>query len=148
MAGEVKELATESSAVSNKVAGMIEQIKTAVTQISADINDSTGMVDGGIFAVQDVNATLEDIRVGIEEVTYQAKEVAGLLGSATFNADVMLAAIENIAVVANNSVTSTQQMTLITQDQVANMNKINTDAALLENTAEDLHKLVTNFKLR
>ena len=147
VADEVKVLATQSSDVSSKVTTMIEQIQYEVNNIATIVKHSANMVEEGEVTVQNVGHTLEEILTATQDVNLHSKEMTSLIGSATFNADIMLATIEKISLIADESAISTHQMANATKDQVANVEKMEAHAQSLNGTAESLNQLVSQFHL-
>lgn len=147
VAGEVKNLATQSAEATVDVTQLIQQIQAELHNVTDTIHYSTGVVEEGVTLIKDVGNNLQEILTAANQVTAQSEEVSALLADSVINPEKLLATMRNISGAIQQSAKSTQHMASVTQAQTADIEKINENSQALSFTAQQLEALVTTFTL-
>lgn len=147
VAEEVRKLAEESAEASKEIGILIraiqEETKNAVSTIqlgSKEVMEGKEIINKLSKAFADINLAIQKTSMSIDEISASSK--LQLTGTKQVSD-----AIHNVAVIAEESSASIQQITSGTQQQTASMQELAASAQDLEQIAGELAEVVERFKM-
>jgi methyl-accepting chemotaxis protein len=147
VADEVKKLAGESAEATDKINYMIKQIQEKTSQAVTNMNSGVEKVEEGVTLVSSVESDLKELaeRTNVNKIDMQ--KIANEIIKLSKNSDEILKMMENIASITEEAAAATEEISSITQAQTMNLQRINESFQSLDNTAENLQKQVSTFKI-
>ena len=133
VADEVRNLATRTTNATKEIGGMIRAIQTETKQAIASMEEGVKGTERGIVEAAQMETSLNNILAQVNDVTMQVNQIA-------------TAAEEQTATTSEIS-SNMMQITEVVQQTSQGAHESATAAAQLNNNAEELQRLVHQFKL-
>lgn len=147
VAEEVRKLAEQSGGAAKEIADIILEIReetdNAVSAMEAGIQE----VENGTGLVNEAGAAFEEIVKSINHVTNKIQEVSISAEQMAAGAQEAVAAMQNIASISEETAASAEQVAAAAEEQTASIQEVAASASILARLADDLRKMVMNFKL-
>jgi methyl-accepting chemotaxis protein len=148
VADEVRKLAEESQGAAANIATLIEEIKRETDRAVSVVEDGSHLTESGARVVDDAREAFLGLGASVDEMNTRIEGInAGIEQVADFSRR-MEEDMAEVAVVAEQSSTSSQQVSATTQQTSASAQQIAVSARALSDTAAALEQLVGRFKLR
>jgi methyl-accepting chemotaxis protein len=160
VAEEVRKLAERCGDATKEIASLIASVSDSVEQAIQSMDESASEVATGTEQSDRAQAALTEILGSIQEVLDLATTAESLVTEMDANASRVEGSISNVASVSEESAAGAQELnataeemaasaeevTASVQQQTANIEQINNLAENLSGSAQDLKKLVAQFK--
>lgn len=147
VANEVRKLAGQSSAATEKIRAMIQDIQNETQGAVTAIQEGTYAVDEGLRQIQKTGDSFRTITKMVEEVSSQSQEVSAIVQEVSASSQNMVAMIEAVALISEQSAGNSQSTAAASEEQLASMEEITASATTLATMAEELQSLVAKFKV-
>ena len=147
VANEVRKLAGQSSAATEKIRAIIQDIQNETRDAVTAIQEGTQAVDEGMKRAQQTGNSFRTITKMIEEVSSQSQEVSAIVQEVSASSQNMVAMIEAVALISEQSAGNSQSTAAASEEQLASMEEITASATTLATMAEELQSLVAKFKV-
>jgi methyl-accepting chemotaxis protein len=147
VADEVRKLAVQSKTSADKITDMIRFVQEETFQAIEAVKSGNQLVDKGISASKEADEAFSSISCSIGEVVSKVNEVSAAVEELTAQSHTIVHTIENVKEIAEEGMFATQESSAATQEQVATMEEVTTSAHGLTKLADELHDVVSRFKL-
>lgn len=147
VATEVRKLAFNSEQSANQISELIQAVRRHVTEVTAEMEVAKEKVAGGIEAVNISGSSFAEITGTVELSAATLEKLSQATQEMTVNASVVVAHMEQIKTISEQSSDITDSVSAATQEQQASTQEIASSAAGLSNMAELLQQLVLRFKI-
>ncbi|MEI6289789.1 MAG: methyl-accepting chemotaxis protein [Chloroflexota bacterium] len=175
VADEVRKLAERSSLATKEIAGLIKGIQKTVSEAVVAMKESAGEVEAGVLLANSAGEVLNNILEAAESVYKQAEEAGGaaarvrtaageLVGAVdsvsavieentaateemAANSTELTKQIENIASVSEENSAAVEEVSASTEEVSAQVEEVSSSASSMKEMAENLLKIVSQFKL-
>ncbi|ADU32118.1 methyl-accepting chemotaxis protein [Evansella cellulosilytica] len=147
VADEVRKLAEQSAHSATQIRTLIEGIQSETNQIVLKMEENLSSVQSQMNVISKVGTSLKDIvsyTKGTEDMSNDTKEV---LANVLYNSQKVLASIEEISAIIEQSAASSEEVAASSEQQSATVEEITASAATLAKMAEELTEEVSKFKL-
>ena len=148
VAEEVRELAEESSEVTNKINSLIEDIQSETTATVNSMDTNIEEVEKQISIINDAGDSLNKMveasnktQRQIEEMKEFAEELDEIISTLNSSVDTVSDSVEN------NSASS-EEVSAIAEEQSATVEELSASADELEELAKNLNSLIAQFELK
>ncbi|WP_395940830.1 methyl-accepting chemotaxis protein [Bacillus sp. FJAT-22090] len=147
VADEVRKLAEQSQKAAKEVTGIVTSIQTEVTSIVKQNHAGVENVIKGVEVANETNASLEQIMQQTNDtISIIDKMVNQIEETLNFSQEVAASFVE-VTQIAENTASNTETSAAAAQQGSAAMEEINASAVELSNQADELRKVVNEFKL-
>ncbi|MGZ4107351.1 MAG: HAMP domain-containing methyl-accepting chemotaxis protein [Tumebacillaceae bacterium] len=147
VADEVRKLAEQSANSAQQIADLIHAIEEETSQTAESMAQASQEVATGMSVVQSAGESFELIMKSIADVADQIRDVSAASEEMSTSTVGTVRAIQSISEVAEETASGTQNISAATQEQLASMEEITSSANGLSNMAEELHDLVSKFRV-
>ncbi|RRJ64203.1 methyl-accepting chemotaxis protein [Paenibacillus oralis] len=147
VANEVRKLAGQSSAATEKIRTIIQDIQNETQGAVTAIQEGTYAVDEGLRQAQQTGDSFRTITKMIEEVSSQSQEVSAIVQEVSASSQNMVAMIEAVALISEQSAGNSQSTAAASEEQLASMEEISASATTLASMAGELQSMVAKFKV-
>ncbi|WP_313890802.1 methyl-accepting chemotaxis protein [Psychrobacillus sp.] len=147
VADEVRKLAEQSQRAAKEVTNIVTSIQLEVTSIVKQNHEGVENVIRGVEVANETNASLDLIMVQTNEtITLIDKMVVQIEETLNFSQEVAASFVE-VTQIAENTAANTTTSASAAQEGSAAMEEINASSVELSNQADELRKVVNEFKL-
>lgn len=147
VAEEIRELAEDSSAATEKIADLIKEIQSGMVAVTEKMNRSKEAVENGVGAIEETGLVFQDIN----RVAASLKELVDLVTSSTEemakDSKKVETAMNDIAVVSQEFTANAQEVAASSEEQIASTEEIVSSAEKLAELADQLTSSVDEFDL-
>ncbi|MBU0633640.1 MAG: methyl-accepting chemotaxis protein [Candidatus Omnitrophica bacterium] len=147
VAEEVRKLAEGSAEAARRIGTLIKGIQVETPKAVSSIEAGSKEVAEGALIVSRVSAALEKIIGTAKESATMVNEITAATARQMSNAEQIVKAVDEVAVVAEESASATQEASSSAQEQTASMEELTASAEELARLAIDLQAMVDRFKL-
>jgi methyl-accepting chemotaxis protein len=147
VAEEVRKLAEESSEAAGTIAAIVNEISTETERAVVVVSNGVRQTDEGAQTVQAARDAFRQIHDNVESMTERIEQIAASCAQIVDGATRMHESVNAVAVVAEQSSSSTEQVSAATEQTSASTQQIASSAQSLSMTADELEKLVAQFVL-
>ncbi|RIX50277.1 methyl-accepting chemotaxis protein [Paenibacillus nanensis] len=147
VASEVKKLAEQSKKSAEEIAAITGNIRASIVDAIQAMDGGYREVKAGTSIIQDAGIVFERIAASIHQVAGQIQEISSSSEQISAGTEEVTAAMLNIVDISQVSSGKTQEMTAISEEQLATMEEISNSAADLNKLATQLKTIVDKFKL-
>lgn len=147
VADEVRKLAEQSSHSAQQISNLIGAIQQETTKAVSAMETSTQEVTSGINVVNTAGASFGQIQSYVNQVAQSIKEVSQSARLLSSNTQKVVQSTSLIAEMADSTASGTQNVSAASEEQLASMEEIASSAHSLSLMAEELHSLISTFKV-
>ncbi|WP_205698516.1 methyl-accepting chemotaxis protein [Conexibacter sp. SYSU D00693] len=147
VAEEVRKLAEESSKAAGSIAELIREIQAETSRAVSVVELGADRTDQGAQTVEQARAAFERISAQVEEMGARVGEIAAAVDHLSHTSQRMGEEVDAVATVSEQTSAATQQVSASTQQTSTATEQIAASAGTLNQTAEELARLVGEFKL-
>lgn len=147
VADEVRKLAEQSSLQASQISSDISAIQTEVLHAVKEMQNSIVQITDGVNVVRSAGDAFSKIQDVVHAVEAQITEVNSSVGEMTEDAVQVLASVDSIKNVAEETAAATQTVSASSEEQLASFEEVTANAEVLASTAEHLEQLLKKFSL-
>jgi methyl-accepting chemotaxis protein len=147
VAEEVSKLADSTSASAGEITRLIESTREQSLKVQRSMAESVTSIDAGRAAVDITGNAFQIIIDKAEAAQVKAVHIRDLTGEQQEGALAIVAAIEEIARVAEDNAASTEEVSAATEEQTASMEEMTFASQQLSRFADELLVSVSQFNL-
>ena len=147
VAEEVRKLADGTGKSAADIMELIDSIKEESARVQTTFSGSSRHLDEGKRNIDTTAAAFREIVETVVETERKASSIADLAGMQTEGANKMVAAVDEIAKVAEDNAASSEEVSAATEQQSAAMQEMVFSAKELEELSAALMQMVERFKL-
>lgn len=147
VADEIRKLAEESSESAEKINLIVQDIQNETKRTVSIMDDVSKRSKAQTESVEKVNLSFEDISKSIEEIGNIIKITGDFIDEMNDNKSAIVASIENISAVSEESAASAEEVTASMDQQNLAIEDVAKAAENLSHLASELNKEVSKFKL-
>jgi len=147
VAEEVRKLAEQSQEAAKKIAELISEVRQDTDRAVAAMNDGTREVKTGTKVVDAAGKSFADIVSLIGAVADQVNDISAAIEQMTASSHHIVGSIKDINKISQESSDHTQSVSAATEEQLASMEEIASSSQALAKMAEELQRVVANFKV-
>ncbi|WP_042203686.1 methyl-accepting chemotaxis protein [Paenibacillus camerounensis] len=147
VAGEVRKLAEQSDRSAEQVTQLIRLIQQD-TEITLSTMDKTSQeVESGLSIVNHAGRSFHNIEEAVSRFVDQIADIAQAIQMLAEGSSGINDSISEVSAVARDSASITQNISAATEEQLASMQEISSSAQALASLADDLQKILNQFKI-
>lgn len=147
VAQEIRKLADQSGKSSNQIAELIGEIVQETEQAVATMQAGTGKVTAGLAKAALAGDVFQAIEANVTAVAQQVEHSSTTVLDLAATSQHMVSVVERVSEASNTVAASCQSNSASTEEQLATMEEISSSAQALSKLAEDLHSVLSRFKL-
>jgi len=147
VAEEVRKLAEQSAAATTDIAALITAVEEETVRAVKSMSVGTKEAAQGTKVVTDAGNAFEDILKAVDLVTKQIEAVSIASREMATGSNQVVKAVENIAYIAQETSSQTQNVAAAAQQQTASMEEIRHSVTSLSKMSHELDTLVERFNL-
>ncbi|MGC5327641.1 methyl-accepting chemotaxis protein [Brevibacillus sp. SYSU BS000544] len=147
VADEVRKLAEQSSQSAQQISQLIGAIQLETSKAVSAMETSTQEVTSGIHVVNTAGVSFEQIQAYVNQVAQRITEVSESARKLSTNTQKVVQSTNLIAEMADTTASGTQNVSAASEEQLASMQEIASSAHSLSQMAEELHSLISTFKV-
>jgi methyl-accepting chemotaxis protein len=147
VADEVRKLAEQSASSAGQIAALIADIQRETEQAVDSMESGTEEVAYGIQVVRSAGESFEQIQHAIKEVASQIQEVSAAVQQMSAGSDEVLQSFEQHASITKITASGTQSVSAAAEEQLAYIEELAASASSLSKMADELHRIVAEFKI-
>lgn len=147
VAQEIGDLAEQSSASTEQVEAIINELQTKVTNTVNTLDEMRNILEFQESAAHDTNEIFDDLAVNLVEIRNESSHTTRLGESMNKMKDRIVSMIGNISVISEQNAASTQQVAATTEEQSAASSEVAKDSESLSQLAVNLQEMVETFKI-
>lgn len=147
VAEEVRKLAEQSQEAAKKIAELISEVRQDTDRAVAAMNAGTREVKTGTKVVDAAGKSFTDIVRLIGAVADQVNDISAAIEQMTASSHHIVGSIKDIHKISQQSSDHTQSVSAATEEQLASMEEIASSSQALAKMAEELQRVVANFKV-
>lgn len=147
VADEVRRLAEQSSQSATEIYNLISAIQSDSNASIIVMEKGKADVKVGMDYTNEVGIIFKNILISSEEVANQIREISAASQQISASSEEVAASVTNIKNTSEQSSHFASNVSQSTQQQLSTMLEVKEASTSLEKTAEELHELVSKFKL-
>lgn len=147
VADEVRKLAEESKKSADQIQSMVEQIQHETELAVGAMEFGNAQVHEGLTDTEEANTAFSKISQSIGNVNERVGDVSAAIETLSAISMEISDQIHAIKEVSERNVTSAQETSAATEEQLATMEEVNSSAESLAKLSEDMQALVSRFKI-
>lgn len=147
VANEIRKLAEQSGQSAKQIAELIEEIVQETEQAATGIEAGTVKVVSGLTKTEQVDKVFRSIQSNVSAVTGQAEHMSSIALELAASSNQMVTLVEGVSSASSDVAAACQNSSASTEEQLASMEEITTSSQALTKLAEDLHGVLSRFKL-
>ncbi len=147
VAGEIKDLAEESSTSANKIRTLLAQIKNEAKSANQKMNEGTATITDGKTVVTEANDSFKNIEKAIEVVSGGILETNEALKDVKKQADIIVKSVTNITNIVEESSAGNQEVAALAEEQNTLIEELVNSAEKLTNTSRVLDNMISQFEV-
>ncbi len=148
VAQEIRKLAEESRRSAEQIGSLIEAIVTDTSYAVSAMHAGTEKVAQSLSRTDAVDRALHAIDEHVGAVTARAEQSTMTTHQLAASSKQVVALMEEVAEAGNEVAAACQNNSATTEEQLATMEEISSSAQSLSKLAEDLHGVLSRFKLQ
>lgn len=147
VAEEIRKLAEQSSNATHSINDLIKDIQQYISQAVEEMNKSVSIVEEQETSVEETVLAFESLIGSIETVSKNINGVSGNSALLNKDANAVVAMIENLASIAEESSAGTEEVAASTEHNTVSIQKVSQIADNLSGLAQVLEDDVNRFKI-
>lgn len=148
VAEEVRKLADQSRQSTEEITNLMESISEESYMAIQAMEVMKKVSQEQNLAVDSTNKAFGDIANGIGSIVLKTKDVNDAVSRMQSDKDDVIAAIENISSVSQETAASSQEVAATTEHQLKEIDEMKTAAARLDELVQELDKKLKKYKVR
>lgn len=148
VAEEVKKLAVRSEQSAQFAAEQLEDILLRSSRVAAAMRSGVREVDSGMQAVRDAEQAFAEILESVHLVRMEVEEASAVSGQMAASSQQISASMEEAVAIAEETSAGAQEVSAATEEQLASMEEISSSSAELSRTAQELHDIISRFRVQ
>ncbi|WP_127588165.1 methyl-accepting chemotaxis protein [Paenibacillus koleovorans] len=147
VAQEIRKLAEQSRQSAQQIAELIEAIVEETQLAVVSMRDGTEKVGTGLVRTREVNEMFSRIDSTVSAVAQQALATSSTARELAESSRNIVEVVEAVAASSEQVAASCQSNSAATEEQLATMEEISSSSNALSRLADDLHNVLSRFKL-
>jgi methyl-accepting chemotaxis protein len=147
VASEVRKLAEQSSLSSNEIASLLGEIQFGIQDSANAMSKVKEEVLTGIERVRETEINFEHILQSTTHIASQVQEMAATSEQMSAGAEQITASVYQVAEIARKSASASQDVASSAENQLQATDGVQESAQSLSQMTEDLHLLLSQFKV-
>lgn len=147
VADEVRKLAEQSARSTEKINALVRDIQNEVNSVSIQMNNTVVIVEEQEKSVDETVRIFESIAESVYNVDKNITEVANDTEMLTTEASNVVALIENLAGISQESAAGTEEVSASTEENAAAIQKVAYAADELNKIVSDLMQSIARFRI-
>ena len=147
VAEEISKLADSTSVSAGEITHLIERTREQSLKVQQSMNESVKSIDAGREAVDITDSAFKAIIDKAEAAQVKSVSIRDLTEKQRSGAQMIVAAIEEIARVTEDNAASTEEVSAATEEQTASMEEMTFASQRLSKLADELLVSVSRFNL-
>ena len=147
VANEVRKLAEQVSSSVTDITEIVNDIRFESNEVTESLQNGYKEVEQGTRHIQTTSATFNGIEEAVTGMVDTINSIAENLADLAANSRVLSHSIEEIAAISEESSAGIEETTATSQQSSSSMEEVAAGAEELAQLADQLHKLVRQFKL-
>ncbi|PID04275.1 chemotaxis protein [Sporosarcina sp. P2] len=148
VANEVRILADQSTHSAQHITNLVSEIQNETDNSVVGMNGANDEVDRGILIVNDTEQKFQAIYHSLNQVANQIQGVATTTQQMSASSQVVTVSVKEMSQIAKDSSHHSRSVAASSEEQLASMEEIASSAFSLSHVAEELQKLVSEFKVK
>ncbi|UQZ35554.1 methyl-accepting chemotaxis protein [Paenibacillus sp. PK3_47] len=147
VAGEVRKLAEQSNRSTGQVTELIHLIQQDTALTLHTMDKAAQEVQAGLTVVNHAGSSFQKIDQAVSRFVAQIEDISEALGKLAGGAANVNTSIGQVRDVARDSASISQNISAATEEQLASMQEIASSAQALASLADELQKIMNQFKI-
>ncbi|MGF9696279.1 methyl-accepting chemotaxis protein [Paenibacillus sp. MABNR03] len=147
VAREVGSLAEQAEHSAEQVNGLIGSIHHGIKEAEGSMSAAMGEVLTGMVVINNAGRLFEEINLSVDTVNGKAGEVSSMADHIVKETSHVVAAIEDISHLSQETAAGAQTVSAATEQQLASMQEISSSSTYLARMASSLQELTEKFKI-
>lgn len=147
VAHSVRKLAERSAHSAAQIGQLVSIIVNQMDQAGETMKRSTEEMDQGREMIITAGQSFSEIETSVSGMASQSQQISGTVRELALISDGLVAALQNIVDVANQTASGAETLSASSQEQLAAMEEVESAAGFLSSLAEKLQILVERFKV-
>jgi len=148
VAEEVRKLAENSAQAAEQIGGLIKNIQQETSKAVGSVQTATNEVEEGKAIIGKFGGALDKILNAAERTASQVEQIAAATEVQLVNAQEASKAMSEVALIAEQSASSTEQASSSVEEMTASMEEMASSAQELARMASNLQEMVKRFKVK
>lgn len=147
VAHSVRKLAERSAHSAAQIGQLVSIIVNQMDQAGETMKRSTEEMDQGREMIITAGQSFSEIETSVSGMASQSQQISGTVRELALISDGLVAALQNIVDVANQTASGAETLSASSQEQLAAMEEVESAAGFLSSLAEKLQILIERFKV-
>ncbi|KTD83956.1 methyl-accepting chemotaxis protein [Paenibacillus etheri] len=147
VAQSVRKLAERSAHSAAQIGQLVSIIVNQMDQAGETMKRSTEEMDQGRELIVTAGQSFSEIEMSVSGMASQSQQISGTVRELAFISDGLVATLQNIVDVANQTASGAETLSASSQEQLAAMEEVESAAGFLSSLAEKLQILIERFKV-
>jgi methyl-accepting chemotaxis protein len=147
VADEVRKLAESTSTSAEQITDLVQEIAKEAERVVSSMKETAQNISEGREDIGTINLSLEEIVEMVTEAADKVRNIAELSQVQAEGAKNLVTSIDEIAKVAHDNASSTEEVSAATEEQTASMQEMASSAQQLYMLSDELKKVVSRFRL-
>ena len=147
VAHSVRKLAERSAHSAAQIGQLVSIIVNQMDQAGETMKRSTEEMDQGREMIITAGQSFSEIETSVSGMASQSQQISGTVRELALISDGLVAALQNIVDIANQTASGAETLSASSQEQLAAMEEVESAAGFLSSLAEKLQILVERFKV-
>ncbi|OPJ60368.1 methyl-accepting chemotaxis protein [Clostridium chromiireducens] len=145
VADEVRKLADKSKESSVQINKIINDIENKVEVMVREAGNSTTIIKEQMNAVENTDEAFKIIFEGMNQISYQLKDIVGSINEIVDSKDKTKIAMESISAISEETAAATEQVSAGANEQIEEIQKVSQFAEELNVVVEKLNSTIDQF---
>ena len=145
VADEVRKLADKSKESSVQINKIINDIENKVEVVVKEAGNSTTIIKEQMNAVENTDDAFKIIFEGMNQISYQLKDIVGSINEIVDSKDKTKIAMESISAISEETAATTEQVSAGANEQIEEIQKVSQFAEELNVMVEKLNSTIDQF---
>ncbi len=145
-----KEISKLSEQTANSIAGIeeiVDEVSTAIAEVQDYVTQGAEVITRTTTVSRDTRAAFGRIDQSIGQMIDEIEVIVGSVEKVNLNKNEVVETIESVSAIAQETTSSTQEIASSLEEQLTSIEYASHSAAQLQEIADELEKLVGQFKL-
>ncbi len=147
VAGEIKDLADQTSEATEEVADLVGEVQGATDGVLRDIREMGRQVDGGIDTVEGAIDALERIVEQVEEANASIQSIDDATDEQAVAVEEAVSMVDEVRSISEQTTRETEDVAAAAEEQTASITQVTENIESLSAQATDLRRLLDEFEV-